>query len=401
MGEFRKILTPAEIRSGSLCWGEEADGDLRRVLPQTLVFDMVIEGRRLDHLAVEWEKRELYIGEPLMAAVAGAEFVIVTPADKGGAVSGRIILPNERILIKKRLSQNEHRRRLLKWYAREDHLYRRLFSGTDRFDVEIAGKRTPGHPPDFEKRQLIIGEALRSFNPGDTLRVGWMPDESVPTLFIAKEELKSNLAKDGIATLRSLVMRLISRPLGEFNEGEVKALVALLDENKTLWERLMALKEENEKLKEQLGTLESVFEQFSRNSFFNSKSDFENWVSSHIGMFERGIRLLHKDYLPEIPDSQSRRIDLLCQDRKGVLVAVEIVFNPESEELDEVVRFFAALSKNAERIGNQLTEGRLSAGAIRAMIVSNRENADLVERCLQNDVKLCVVNSGCVIDALE
>ena len=46
-------------------------------------------------------------------------------------------------------------------------------------------------------------------------------------------------------------------------------------------------------------------------------------------------------------------------------------------------------------------KGKLKANAIRGMIIANKERPELVEQCLQNSVKLCVVNSGCVIDVLE
>ncbi|OQA04660.1 MAG: hypothetical protein BWY66_02941 [bacterium ADurb.Bin374] len=305
------------------------------------------------------------------------------------------------MVVRKRLSMNEHKHRYLKWYAREDELYRRLFPETEPFVIEIGGRRVPGHAPDFEKRQLIIGEALRLFQPGDNLLVRWSREDDDRVLSISREEIPSSFARDAMMSLRLMVTRLIARPLSEFNEGDVKGLILLLDENKNLWERYSQVKEENEKLKEQISTIESVFEQFTRNTFFGCKRDFEEWVAGHMGLFEKGIRLIHRDYVVIVKDGKKRRIDLLCQDRKGVLVAVEVVFNPSVEDLDETLRLLEWLKGNIESFGNELTGGKMKATSIRGMVVTNREKPELVERCLQNGMKLCVVTSGCVIDVIE
>jgi hypothetical protein len=178
-------------------------------------------------------------------------------------------------------------------------------------------------------------------------------------------------------------------------------LIVLLEENKKLWERLVGIQDENRHLKEQVNMLESLLEQFSVNSFFNSKREFEAWVASHINLFEKGTRLLHQDYTVSLPDGKKRRIDLLCQDKKGVLVAVEILFNPDMRQLDETLNLMDVLKENIESFGTELTGGLLKATDIRCMIISNHEKTDLVEYCLQRGVKLCMVNSGCVIDILE
>ncbi len=402
MMEFRKTLTASEIEKGILRWDDTQDRLLRRILPQTLMFDMVFDGKRLDQLSVEWEKRELFIGEPLMKALAGSELALFPSADKGApVVVGKLVDPSEKIMIRKRLSHNEHKNRALKWYAREDDLYRRLLPASGTFFLEIAGRKQQGQAPNFDKRTLVIGEALRTFSPGDNLLIRWSADAEVPTLVLSREEMPATFAKDAMTSLRSLVARLLSRPLNEFNEGEVKGLIVLLDENKNLWERLNCVSEENDRLKEQIATLESVFEQFARNSFFGCKKDFEDWVATHLNLLEKGIRLIHRDFSIPDEDGKTFRIDLLCQDRRGVLVAVEVLFNPDQEALDTVFRLLALARRNLEAVAGQLTEGRLKASNFRGMIVTNRERAELVEHCLQQGYKLCVVNSGCVIDVLE
>ncbi|HOY68742.1 MAG TPA: endonuclease NucS [Candidatus Ozemobacteraceae bacterium] len=401
MAEFRKFVTAEEVQSGTLAWSEENDADLRRVLPASLMFDLVFDGRKLEHLSAAWEQRELAVGELLTRIPPGSEIVLYPASDRGTTVICRTTAPGDAITVRKRLSMNEHKHRYLKWYAREDELYRRLFPSDEPFVIEAAGRRVAGHAPDFEKRQLVIGEALRLFQPGDNLLVSWKLGEDEKTLSITKEEIPSSVAKDAMMSLRLMVTRLISRPLNEFNEGDVKGLILLLDENKNLWERYSQVKEENEKLKEQIATIESVFEQFTRNTFFGCKRDFEEWVAGHMSLFEKGIRLIHRDYSVIVKDGRKRRIDLLCQDRKGVLVAVEVVFNPSIEDLEETLKLLEWLKGNIASFGNELTGGKLKATSIRGMLVTNREKPELVEQCLQNGIKLCVVTSGCVIDVIE
>lgn len=402
MMEFRKTLTPQEIEKGVLRWDDSQDRLMRRILPQTLVFDMLFDGKRLDQLSVEWEKREIFIGEPLKKALAGSEVAIFSPTDKANpVVVGKLIDPGEKIMIRKRLSHVEHKNRVLKWYAREDDLYRRLLPRSGTYFIEVGGRRQPGVPPNFEKRTLAIGEALRVFSPGDHLLIRWAPDAEVPTLTISREEMPASIATDAMTSLRSMVARLLSRPLSEFNEGEVKGLIVLLDENKNLWERLNQVNQENQKLKEQIATLESVFEQFSRNSFFACKKDFQDWVASHLHLFEKGIRLLHRDYRLTGPDGLPLNLDLLCQDRKGILVAVEILFQPAPDELAEAFRRLDHAASGLDALAQDLSGGKLKATSIRGMIITNRERTELVEQCLQKGYKLCVVNSGCVIDVLE
>jgi hypothetical protein len=327
---------------------------------------------------------------------------VISPApEKGQPLVGRLIDPSEKIIIRKRLSHNEHKHRYLKWFAREDDLYRRFFPADQDFQIEIGGRRIPGLKPNFERRTVVIGEGLHAFSPGDQLLVSWSQESGDPTLVITCEDAPAAGAKEEMTFLRSLITRLISRPLSEFNEGEVKGLIALLDENKKLWERVVTLKEENEKLKEQIATLESVFDQFSRNSFFGCKKTFDEWVFENMNAFERGIRVLHRDYSVSLAGGKKHRIDLLCQDRKGVLVAAEVVFNPTLEDLEETLDLLAWLQKNIQAFGQELTQGQLKANVIRGMVIANRERPHLVEYCLQKGIKLCVVNSGCVIDVFE
>lgn len=401
MPEFRKVLTIEEIRSGNLHWTEIQDAELKKVFPQALVFDLLWEEKRIDHLAVEWEHRRLHIGDPILQAQEGAEIILSSSDKNTTVVQATILEPVDSIIIRKRLSLNEFKHRYLKWFAREDDLYRRLISNSEALNVEIGGKVTPGRQADFEKRTLTIGEALRMFSPGDMLLLHRSRATDVPTLVITREATQTNIATDATTSLRSLITRLISRPLNEFNEGEVKGLVALLDENKRLWERLTNLREENDKLKEQVATLENVYDQFSKNTFFGSKRDFDEWVINHITVFEKGIRILHRDYAVTWEDGKKRRVDLLCQDRKGLLVAVEIVFNPVVEDLESTLRMMIWLKRNIDSLGRELTNGKLQANSIRGMVISNREKPDLVEICLQNSIKLCMVNSGYLIDIIE
>ncbi|GAB4272109.1 MAG: hypothetical protein Kow0029_10440 [Candidatus Rifleibacteriota bacterium] len=401
MSEFRKKLTISEIKSGYIFWNESQDQDLKNVIPQTLVFDLFYNGVEIANLSVEWEKRRLFIGEPVANATPGSEIVLISAKDKSSAVNCMILPPQQEMVIRKRLSHQEHSRRYLKWFAREDDLYNRLFSNSGNFIIEIAGKKIKGRAPDFEKRKLFVGDPLRFFAPGDDLLIHWNPAAEIPTLVIAKEEFVTRVPLDGANSLRSLVARLISRPLEEFNEGEVKGLILLLEENKKLWEKLSNLQEENKRLKEQVNMLESLFEQFASNSFFNSKKEFEVWVANHLSLFEKGLRVIHHNYSVTFKGGRKRRIDLLCQDKKGILVVVQILFSPEAEQIRETLELMNHLRLNIEAFGSELTGGQLKAADIRGMIIANYEKADLVEHCLQHQVKLCLVKSGCLIDILE
>ncbi len=400
MNEFRKKLSQNEIESGTIIWSESQDASLREIIPQTLVFDLVIDGEEYANLSVEWDKRRLFLGGPLAGVMDGAEIVLRPSKDRAAAVECFINSAQERIVIRKRLSHLEHNQRYLKWYAREDDLYLRLLPQGKDFQIEVGGKRIKGREADFDKRKIVIGEALRIFSPGEDLIIRLDDSGSIPVLIISREELAHNNF-DGSTPLRSLITRLLSRPLNDFREGEIRGLIVLLEENKKLWERLVNIQDENRHLKEQVNMLESLLEQFSANSFFNSKREFETWVAGHINLFEKGTRLLHQDYTVCLPDGKKRRIDLLCQDKKGVLVAVEILFNPDMRQLDETLNLMDILKENIESFGNELTGGLLKASDIRCMIISNHEKTDLVEYCLQRGVKLCMVNSGCVIDILE
>jgi len=397
--EFRKKIVSREIETGILTWSASEDAQLRSVIPATLVFDLVYEGQEYANLSVEWDKRNLFIGEPLSAAVSDSEVVLTGSREKGGLVTCQIFAPQDKMVIRKRLSHQEHNGRYLKWFAREDELYSRLFSSRESFSVEIAGKRAKGRMPDFERRKLMVGELLRGFSPGDDLLIHWHHAGKDSVLVIEHEDNSSR--PDGATPLRALVARLLSRPLGEFNEGEIKGLVVLLEENKKLWERIANFQEENRRLKEQVNMLESLFEQFTSNSFFNSKKEFESWVADHSSLFERGMRVIHRNYTVTWQGGRKRRIDLLCQDRKGVLVAVQSLFSPDPGQVSEALELLDYLRANIEAFGSELTDGQYKAVGIRGMIIANYEKTDLVEQCLQRQVKLCLVKSGCLIDILE
>lgn len=401
MPEFRKKLTSREIETGILTWSADYDAQLRAVIPATLVFDVICDGQEFANLSVEWEKRSLFIGEPLSMAAADSEIVLTGSRDKGAQINCQIFAPQEKMVIRKRLSHQEHNGRYLKWFAREDELYTRLFTSRESFVVEIAGKRFKGRIPDFERRKLMIGELLRGFSPGDDLLIHWHHARDESILVIEREDGAGRAQPDGSTPLRALVARLLSRPLGEFNEGEVKGLIVLLEENKKLWERITNFQEENRRLKEQVNMLESLFEQFTSNSFFNSKKEFELWVAEHSSMFEKGMRVIHRNYTVNMPGGRKRRIDLLCQDRKGVLVAIQALFSPDPAQVNEALELIDHLRANIGAFGSELTEGQFKAAGIRGMVIANYEKTDLVEQCLQKQVKLCLVKSGCLIDLLE
>lgn len=400
MLEFRKKLTAKEIESGAILWEAEQDAELKAVIPHTLVFDMIFEDYRAANLSVEWEKRRLFVGEPLLKAAVDSEVVLTIPRDEGVVVYCKIFGPQEMMLIKKRLSHQEHNGRYLKWFAREDELYNRFFSQKNEFVISISGKTVKGRAPDFDKRKLVIGDLLRGFTPGDDILIHWL-DTSIPTLVVEREDLTEKATVDGTTPLRSLVARLLSRPLDEFNEGEVKGLIVLLEENKKLWERIVELQEESRRLKEQVNMIESLFEQFASNSFFASKKEFECWAVSHISAFEKGLRVLHRNYTVNSVGGRKRRVDILCQDRKGILVAIQILFSPEPAQISEALDLMKHLRANTEAIGSELTGGQYKAADMRGIIIANYEKTDLVEHCLQHHVKLCLVKSGCLIDILE
>lgn len=401
MPEFRKKLTSNEVETGILTWLAADDAQLRAVIPATLVFDLIHDGQEFANLSVEWEKRRLFIGEPLSMSATDSEIVLSGSRDKGTQIKCHIFAPQNKMVIRKRLSHQEHNGRYLKWFAREDELYSRLFSSRDSFVIEMAGKRVRCRMPDFEKRKLIVGELLRGFSPGDDLLIYWHNESADSVLVIEHADVSGKVQPDGSTPLRALVARLLSRPLGEFNEGEVKGLIVLLEENKKLWERIVNFQEENRRLKEQVNMLESLFEQFTSNSFFNSKKEFELWVAEHSSMFEKGMRVLHRNYTVTLAGGRKRRIDLLCQDRKGVLVAIQSLFSPDPGQINEALELLDYLRTNIEAFGSELTEGQFKAVGIRGMIIANYEKTDLVELCLQKQVKLCLVKSGCLIDVLE
>lgn len=400
MPEFRKKLTAREIEKGAICWEASQDADVKSVIPASLVFNMMLGEQEIANLSVEWEKRSLFVGEAIATAAIDSEIVLSNSRERGSVVNCQIFAPQEKMAIRKRLSHQEHSGRYLKWFAREDELYTRMFSLKEGFEIEIGGKRMKGRAPDFEKRKLMIGDLLRVFSPGDDLLIKWKTQE-IPVLLIKRDDPSEKAQLDGTTPLRSLITRLLARPLGEFNEGEVKGLIVLLEENKKLWERIVTMQEENRRLKEQVNMIESLFEQFTSNSFFNSKKEFELWVAAHINMFEKGLRVIHRNYSVALSNERKRRIDLLCQDRKGVLVVVQILYSPEPVQINEALDLLEHLRANTSSFGSELTSGQFKSADLRGMIIANYERTDLVEHCLQKQVKLCLVKSGCLIDVLE
>lgn len=402
MSEFKKILSLDEIKSGLAAWSPDHDAAIKELFLNETSVEVLFDGKIPELVKVDYEKRAINLGKRLMQAAKDSQLVIADFREKNHrAVSCRLMGPTDRIVIRKRLSLNEFKHRHIKWYARENDLYRRLFDERESFAIEICGRRIFGRAPDFEKRNLVVGEMLRCFCPGDDLLIKWRTDSDMPVLVFSKEEQTANVANEAMTSVRAIVTRLLSRPLGEFNEGEIKGLIVLLDENKKLWERLVELSDENQKLKEQVGTLESVFEQFARNTFFNCQKDFEEWVADHLNLFEKGLRILHRDHSVKLQSGEMRRLDLLCQDKKGVLVIVEIAFNPSAKGIEAIVELTANLQQNVQLLGKELTGGVLQATAIRGILVTNIERPETVETCLQKGIKLCVVNAGCVLDIIE
>ena len=118
-------------------------------------------------------------------------------------------------------------------------------------------------------------------------------------------------------------------------------------------------------------------------------------------MFEKGLRVIHRNYSVTLSNERKRRIDLLCQDRKGVLVVVQILYSPEPVQINEALDLLEHLRANTSSFGSELTSGQFKSADLRGMIIANYERTDLVEHCLQKQVKLCLVKSGCLIDVLE
>lgn len=383
-------------------WRSEHDDEIRSIFPEGS-FSILLNGVRIDGLVVDWQKRRLPLGEILQQATTGAtiEFRGAGANNLSVAVIADIQQPARPTLVRKRLSHSEYQHRHLKWFAREDDLFSRLLAGEGPFLIEVAGRQVQGRTPDFDKRILPVGDALRAFTPGDDLLLQWASNPGPPTLIIAREEIQNTIIPEATTALRAMVTRLISRPLGSFNEGEVKGLILLLDENKKLWEQIAKLRDENQRLTAQVNMLEAIFEQLRRNSFFQSRKMFEDWVSSHISMFEKGIRVLHRHYDVVVEHGRKKRLDLLCQDRKGVLTAVAVLFEPTSRDLRENLAFLNYLRQHVDTLGQALTKGLLKTAEIRCMVITNVERPGLVETCMQHRVKLGMAMSGCVIDVFE
>ncbi|MBF0409237.1 MAG: hypothetical protein HQM10_17995 [Candidatus Riflebacteria bacterium] len=399
--EIKKIVTADEIKSGVLTWLESEDEKMKLFF-SSKISELKVFGDFVSEWNISFENRTLKLGETLKKAKPETELSIFVDEEiNEHVVSIEMSDSTDDIIIRKRLSLNEFNQRKLKWFAREDELYGKLFPSEDFFSIEIDGKVTPNRRPDYDRRTLALGEAIKAFSPGDTLLIHRSRRAGAPVLVIGREKSSANVGADAMTSLRLMVARLISRPLSEFNEGEIKGLVALLDENKSLWQQVHVLHEENEKLKERVSTLEDVFEQFSKNSFFQSKKDFIEWVLEHINLIEKGLRVLYCDYPVTLEDGRKRRLDVLCQDKKGVLVAVEVVFNPTQECLENIRKSITWHRENIQALTSVLSEGKFQANSARGIVVSNHEKSELVNFCLQNAIKLCVVNGGFIVDVVE
>ena len=103
MPEFRKKLTAREIDKGAITWDTAQDAEVRAIIPQSLVFDMVVDGQEIANLSVEWDKRSLFIGEVLTMAVPESEIVLTSTRERGGVVGCQIFAPQEKMVIRKRL----------------------------------------------------------------------------------------------------------------------------------------------------------------------------------------------------------------------------------------------------------------------------------------------------------
>lgn len=401
---FVKNLTKKEIEHGVITWKPDDDEIINKILPNTLTISVYLNDKFIENVTIDRSKRELNIGRYIENLMPGIEINLYR--DQVNYDSNTIIIKTieefEKIIVKKRLSVKEFKNCYLKWYAREDDLYKRFLPEDEPLIIEINGKKYKTAAPNFEKRMLFIGECLRTFSPGETLILKWVIDGDTPTLRITRDESLNYPAKEAITSLRSLITRLISRPLSEFNEGEIKGLVLLLDENKQMWERLTQLTDENRKLKEQVALLENIIEQFSKNSFFIFKKEFEDWIVANLANFERGIRIIHKNY--RFIDNDTNRyfsVDLLCQDKKGVLTACMIVFQPENKNISVTFETLKAFEKNLSAIADDLSEGSLKTASFRGIIFSSQEHPELVEQSLQRGYKLFIINSGYVIDTFE
>lgn len=80
---------------------------------------------------------------------------------------------------------------------------------------------------------------------------------------------------------------------------------------------------------------------------------------------------------------------------------MQILYSPEEAQVEETIELINHLRANIEDFGSDVTGGQLKASDIRGIIIADCEKADLVEKCLQNKVKLCLAKSGCLIDILE
>jgi len=196
MPEFRKKLTAREIERGAIHWEASQDADVKAVIPASLVFNMILGDQEIANLSVEWEKHSLFVGEAITLAAVDSEIVLSNVRERGSVVNCQIFAPQEKMVIRKRLSHQEHSGRYLKWFAREDELYNRLFSLKEGFEIEVGGKRMKGRAPDFEKRKLMVGDLLRVFSPGDDLLIKWKAQE-IPVLLIKRDDPADKAQLDG------------------------------------------------------------------------------------------------------------------------------------------------------------------------------------------------------------
>jgi hypothetical protein len=80
---------------------------------------------------------------------------------------------------------------------------------------------------------------------------------------------------------------------------------------------------------------------------------------------------------------------------------VQILYKPDSEQIQEALELIKHVRSNIEKFGSELTSGQLKASEVRGMIIADQEKSELVEYCMQNQIKLCIIKSGCLIDVLE
>ncbi|NLM17778.1 MAG: hypothetical protein GX221_08695 [Candidatus Riflebacteria bacterium] len=403
MAEFRKYLTAEEISEGRLTWTKDDDAVISEIFPQALLFSMKIDDEILTGLSVDREKRSLFVGEVIKNFAPGSEILLISPKTENAPVQCHIMVPQEQMIIQKRLSLQEYNGRYLKWFAREDNLYARLFLYKANYNIEIFGKQIKGRAPDFEKRKLFIGNLITVFSPGDDLLIRWATaeDSEIPVLKI-EHISKAEQKVDGNAQMRAMVSRILSSaPISGYDKAELHTLILMLDENKKLWEKNTLLQEENQSLKEHLKLLESVCEQFSSNSMFQYRRDFEQFVLNRPGQIEKGLKVVLRDLVIELPTGRQKTLDALCIDRLGVYTACQFIYKSDMQEIDENIALIQYLHDNKQALKKFLPDPELEIADVRGLIIADSENDDLLEKSVQSGIKLAVVKTGSLIETWE